>query len=237
VKKIKVMPILSDLDGYDIYPVPAISKIPDWFKKVQPYYGEDNKPYPEHEPLNMTVKKCIPFLDALTYGYMLTTPADILVSKNSDGSHSLKWNAPFKLTSNHLLDQVEGVPFPENLAMDQVWKWENIYRIKTPRGYSILITHPLQRWDLPFYSLNGIVDSDKYSAQINVPFLFKKDFEGIIPAGTPIAQIIPFKRDDWSLEVKPWKYNLYKFIKTERSMQARSKTGYKKQFWQKKTFK
>jgi hypothetical protein len=28
--------------------------------------------------------------------------------------------------------------------------------------------------------------------------LIKKDFVGIIPAGTPIAQAIPVKREDWS---------------------------------------
>ena len=33
----------------------------------------------------------------------------------------------------------------------------------------------------------------------------KRNFEGIIPSGTPMIQIIPFKRESWTLGVK--KYN------------------------------
>ena len=29
-----------------------------------------------------------------------------------------------------------------------------------------------------------------------------KDFSGVIPAGTPYAQMIPFKREDWQSEIK-----------------------------------
>jgi hypothetical protein len=36
---------------------------------------------------------------------------------------------------------------------------------------------------------------------VNFPFFIRKDFEGIIPAGTPIAQAIPFKRTDWEMSV------------------------------------
>ena len=32
---------------------------------------------------------------------------------------------------------------------------------------------------------------------INFPFFIKEGFTGLIPYGTPIVQIIPFKRDDW----------------------------------------
>ena len=31
----------------------------------------------------------------------------------------------------------------------------------------------------------------------NVPFFIKSGFEGVIPAGTPIAQLIPIKREKW----------------------------------------
>ena len=33
------------------------------------------------------------------------------------------------------------------------------------------------------------------------PFLIRKGFTRIIPAGTPYAQIIPFKRENWISEI------------------------------------
>jgi hypothetical protein len=41
------------------------------------------------------------------------------------------------------------------------------------------------------------MDSDKYSTSGNIPFFIKEDFVGVIPAGTPFAQIIPIKRATW----------------------------------------
>jgi len=48
----------------------------------------------------------------------------------------------------------------------------------------------------------GIVDTDKYFAPVNFPFVINDPkFEGLIPKGTPIAQVIPFKRDGWKMKI------------------------------------
>ena len=80
------------------------------------------------------------------------------------------------------------------------YAWNNVVGFKVPKGYSVLVTHPLNRFDLPFTTLSGIADADTPMGGGNIPFFMKNDFEGIIPKGTPIAQIIPFKRDDWKRE-------------------------------------
>ena len=54
---------------------------------------------------------------------------------------------------------------------------------------------------MPFHSFSGIVDTDKHPVPVNFPFVVKKDFEGVIPAGTPIAQFIFLKRDTLEYEV------------------------------------
>ena len=54
---------------------------------------------------------------------------------------------------------------------------------------------------MPFYVLPAIVDTDKHPINVNFPFFIRKDFEGTLPMGTPIMQIIPFKRDIWTHEV------------------------------------
>ena len=71
-----------------------------------------------------------------------------------------------------------------------------------------------------------------------MPFFLKKGFEGIVPAGTPYVQIIPFKREDWEMEIKNHTYEeMY-----QRHMIAanllRTKDGgeYKKNMWSKKKY-
>jgi hypothetical protein len=45
-----------------------------------------------------------------------------------------------------------------------------------------------------------VVDTDTYTSPVNFPFtLNDPKFEGLIPAGTPIAQVIPFKREQWEM--------------------------------------
>ena len=60
------------------------------------------------------------------------------------------------------------------------------------------MTHPLNRLDLPFYTLSGIIDGPYVLLREgNNPFYLKKGFEGLIPQGTPIAQLILIKNEKW----------------------------------------
>jgi len=77
--------------------------------------------------------------------------------------------------------------------------WTSNWAWKTPKGYSMLVTHPLNGWHLPFTTMSAIIDSDKFNGPGNIPFFLKKDFEGIIPKGTPYAQLIPIKRKKWTM--------------------------------------
>ena len=54
----------------------------------------------------------------------------------------------------------------------------------------------------PITCASGIVDSDDFSIPFNM-FLKLRDpnFEGMIPAGTPFLQVIPFKRESWQMEI------------------------------------
>jgi hypothetical protein len=74
--------------------------------------------------------------------------------------------------------------------------------LSLPKGYSCIIMHPLNRHDLPFLTLSGIVDADSMLHNGSIPFYIKEDFEGLIKAGTPILQVIPFKRESWKIVEK-----------------------------------
>ena len=98
-----------------------------------------------------------------------------------------------------------------------------------------MFVHPLNSGDSPFHSFSGIVDTDKHPVTINFPFVIKKDFNGTIHAGTPIIQIIPFRREAWESKIVDDKEfvedkNFYKMFNPPYAI-------YKKNWWTKKEFR
>jgi hypothetical protein len=105
--------------------------------------------------------------------------------------------------------------------------------MKAPRGYSILITHPLNRFDLPFTTTSGIIDSDGWVPPGNIPFFLQKGFNGVIPKGTPFAHVFPYKRDSWVMSIS-------KVLQARAFFDGkidRSQVGYyKKKYWNRKNY-
>lgn len=184
MKKIKFDSVLVNFEFPD--PVPASKMIPEWFRKLP---GVSNG--------IETIKKCMPFIDSMTAGYLITLAADIYVDEKGEIQQISKRS----VVGVHSEEQIEGIGIPENEFYKKPFKWINFFVISTPRGYSTMFVHPLNRLGLPFYSLTGIVETDSHPVPVNFPFFLKKDFVGIIPAGTPIIQAIPFKRTDWKSEI------------------------------------
>ena len=78
-------------------------------------------------------------------------------------------------------------------------KFHNLWTIEAPEGYSVLFTHPANRFDLPFTTLTGLVDCDRYHDNwIHFPAHWHDtNFSGVLPKGTPVAQCMPVKRESW----------------------------------------
>ena len=179
--------ITSVFPQFDItYPIPASKAVPNWWRKDSVVKEQMH-----------TMKKCVPILDSLTAGYVIPLPADVWKAR---GVKNFGQRNDIAFVSEHYPLQTEAYPAPEEFD-SQPYKWVNPWNIKTPKGYSCLFIHPLNSGDSPFYSFSGIVDTDKHPVTVNFPFLIKKEFEGVIPAGTPIIQVIPFKRDKWESKV------------------------------------
>jgi hypothetical protein len=185
---------------------------------------------------NLTLKGCMPFLDAMTSGYIFTLPCDIEIRKNKQGLVGLRWATNQDLISQHGPDQAPGLPTPPT-GSPSILKWRPGWRVSTPTGYSCLFTHPLNRFDLPFVTLSGVVDTDSYKLGVEFPFRLletNKDLV-ILEKGTPICQVIPFRRDNWQSSVVP-------FDEVENKKQGfllKSKIirSYQTQFWKKKSYK
>lgn len=80
----------------------------------------------------------------------------------------------------------------------KVLKFINPWSIKTPKGWSVQFKNPANNWSNNIHILEGVVDTDEYFLPINFPFVWTGSEEGewIIPKGTPLVQVIPFKRTD-----------------------------------------
>jgi hypothetical protein len=219
MKKIEFRPQSA---RYEIQePKPASLFIPDWYKKT-----------PQVKESTLTAKRCVPIIDALSAGYMITLAADVYWDP-SNPQKPYKTNAKEELVSSHFASQTDN--FEINPSYDpHPYKWINYHHIKTPKGYSMLFTHPFNRTDLPFYSFTGIVDTDRHPLITNFPFVIQKDFSGVIPAGTPIAQGIPIKREDWESVVKD-KDKPYRHV-DEFNVNTPPFGWYKRKYWVKKKY-
>lgn len=224
-------------------PIPAKRNIPDWYKKL------------EHNLGHNTVKGCMPFLDSLTAGYIIKLPVDLKIRHNvinpetgfRDGEQvsALKDFQPnvseVKLNINQKLEihqpfQMAGSPLLEKNKNLPIHKFVNPWTIQTPKGYSCLFIAPLNNRDDRFEVLSGIVDTDIHRLPVNFPFIINTDkypaLNTVIKKGTPIVQVIPFKRDSWVMSIEKQKDKSYssEIIKFFTSLIDR----YKNNVWQKK---
>lgn len=212
-------------------PQPAAENIPDWYKEAKSYLGAPRVPSITGDA-TATVKKCMPLFDMLTAGYIITTHCDIFVQQ-INGETIYQWSGN-QAVSFQPIEQVQKHPAfaNEKSAARFLMPWG----IKTPKGYSVLFLPPSHR-ETPFNVLPGIIDTDTYHAPTNTFFTLKNpNFMGIIPAGTPYAQVIPFKRENWTSETGGAKEKrLSKMNVEKRGLIFYDR--YKKFWWQRKEYK
>lgn len=216
-------------------PKPARHYTPSWMKKMPMFYDNNRRVEPiqtQRIKFNTTAKMCVPFTDTFNFGYIQATWCDMYVHNSGEGRGDAFFSAYPDLLETRNKMSLE--PVDEFYKNEFAWKIQWIPKL--PKGYSILYTHPLNHYDLPFHTLSGIVDSDEfvYERDGNHPFLIREGFEGFIPKGTPMFQIIPFKRDNWKSVIRS--RDPLQMVKGEVVRQD-FWGGYKKLFWKKKTFK
>jgi hypothetical protein len=215
-------------------PKPASEYIPEWYKKAKSYTSPDGKKAPTLDGTPMaTVKRCMPLWDLMTAGYIIETPYDIYVRQTPEGPY-FQWGE-MQAIAFQTMEQFQNHPYSRdiNYAVRIVHPWS----IKTPKGWSILICEPQHQEPTPIITANGIVDTDNFSLPFNM-FLKLRDpnFEGMIPAGTPFAQIIPFKRENWISQLGGKKEKI-KYNSDARKFGTVFFDRYKKFWWVRKEYK
>lgn len=216
-------------------PIPARKILPQWFKDLPPKIDNQNKLE------NSTIKRCAPFLDAMTMGWIIPLVADVEIVSNDDASgfnYKCLFDQP--VIEAHGMKQVEGNPQSPKPPM----KFLNYWAIKMPPGYSMLFVPPLNRPDMRFQCIAGMVD-DGYMGNdnlefINFPFFFTQpNYTGILKAGTPLVQAIPIKRDDISMNTQICNVNKLStedlaLIDRTRRRRKSHESMYRDSLWQRK---
>jgi hypothetical protein len=211
-------------------PIPASKEIPNWYSELNSYIGGKKIPNADNS-VPLTIKKCMPVFDSMVAGYILKSPADVFVS-SKNGEKFYQWPT-LNVLDFHPIEQAPTHPYQKETPYP---KWNNPWSIKTPKGYSTLFIQPVHRESV-FTILPGLVDTDTYTAPVNLPFVLNDiNFEGLIPKGTPIAQVIPIKRESWIMEFGEEEERFEQFKVTQR-LSTVFFDRYKTMFRQVKTYK
>lgn len=193
-------------------PTPAAKAIPDWYKKMNSSFFTK-----EQDPKNigtiflsggsflngMTLKACPPIRDYLCSGYIVPLWNDLLIENAHDGATGFAWrDGSLSNIEIHPWDQIQSSIFEADLKKtnQEMWKLISPWDFKTPAGYSCLFFSP-EYHKSPIKILPAIVDTDKYS-HVNFPFTYEGEGVELVEQGTPVVQVLPFKREEWNHEIK-----------------------------------
>jgi hypothetical protein len=170
-------------------PVRARTVHPAWYQRLP---GVDQEAVSAANN-GLTVKRCLPFLDAMNLGWLLPLAATVRLDVADDGERvAAGWEFDRELVSTHAPFQAAGNPYEPRPVM----KFHNPWAIRTAPGWSCLFLPPLNRPGGVVEVLAGVVDTDTYVAPVNLPFVATgPDGVHTLAKGTPLAQVVPFRRD------------------------------------------
>jgi hypothetical protein len=230
---VKFNPVSELAEHFVPPPQPSSNYLPSWYKNMNAFHTQKPE-FSSSGYSNATAKMCMPFKDALSSGYIQESWQDIYI-EIKDGTVFYSYPTQPEIIS---VRSPQSVPIDTDLFYGEEFSLSPQWAPKLPRGWSMLFLSPLNHHDLPFFFASGIVDSDKlqhFSQMANLPFYIKKGFQGLVPRGTPLYQMIPIKRSAWMSSAQ--KYDKLKQLKTQYRMRTLAWGGYKKEYWQKKEYK
>jgi len=204
------------------HPAPASRHLPDWMRAV-PTHLPDQTP---------TVKNCMPFLEAMNAGYVIALPTDITFVLEADRLRVDVAEFGAQVVGFHNGDQVLGAPY----GGTPIVKFHTPWVIRTPAGYSTLVLPPVNRLEIPFLPLTGLVETDTYYRQIAYPTLCTMRLGQTVKLarGTPLVQVVPVLREAWTSSVGAMDVEANK---AQEAMWEGNRHMYREEHWEKKSFR
>lgn len=191
----------------DCKPKPTARYTPDWWKEkkidlVKQSAYDLNTANIKNCPSVGNIKHCPSFTDVFTSGYVVPMWMDTYLGYDKE-------NARAGALSN--LTQIDYHPCPsedmENytfLGKEAVafFKAKSPWSIITKPGVSVLILPLFFNFDPDFSIVPGIIDTE-YVNNLNPDIIYhSKEKEIFIERGTPLFQIIPFRKEKFTFDVK-----------------------------------
>jgi len=193
----------------DFKPVLAKNIIPDWWKRMRIMdFANGNT--------NHSIRSCPAMDDWLKSGWIIVSTRDMLVLCGNDrddddatcfqtvdldqkGYQSIASSRSHPVAQYHnVFEYLKNGDNPTNIR--DAFKMRAPWNVATPEGYSVFYLDPFLFQNEHFAVWQGIIDSDKFNKNMDnsqIIFYPKVNHSFVIPKGTPLVQIIPFKRDEW----------------------------------------
>jgi hypothetical protein len=206
-------PIIGLAETKELHPQPSKNFIPKWFKDTPIDSPEDNKYISKVKPNLRTVKKCPSFMEIFHQGYTIVSPCDIWL-KYKDGQWEWKCSHP-DITMNYFAYNAMAKYLPKHSKDKVIFKLANPWYVMTPKGYSSYIVPMPYTYNYDWYVQYGIIHTDTIY-NMNVPIVYTSEKEEVlIKQGTPLFQLVPFKRETSKLQIIKYTHKIDKEIKKQ----------------------
>jgi len=198
-------------------PTPAYKYLPKWYQNTDIKQKRDGVPSEKE----YTVRACMPFFDSLSMGWILPLPMDIYINRTENRltvDYEDKYQFGVEVSSG---DDMFGGNKPVEDAF--LAKFVTPWYVDAPKGFSVMILPPLNRWGNDFYNyfmpFSGVFDADSYPSALN-QFALAEIPEGTnttIKSGTPIAQLVFMNRNAFIKDATVTKMSEEDRIKIEKN--------------------
>jgi hypothetical protein len=188
--------ICNDPEVIEHFPVkPSKKTVNEWFKgmpteKTVPQAGLEFK----------TIKECMPAMDMMTSGYTIFNTYELEINPTQRHGYedvTVGTNNMDYVTTHHH----EQCPVKIDGKKKHFVKIHQPWLIKTPPGYSCLFMQPFYELEQRYRLMPAIVDTDKHDLPVLLPGYTVNSDPFVIEPGVPLMQVIPFKREDWNMEI------------------------------------
>ena len=198
-------------------PQPAKNFIPKWFENLSPTIDvipdtrknilreldtvEDS--IGRLKPKMKTVKTCPSFAMLFHSGWVIPAHTDMYLRWDVQGGYA--WETPYEKYEIQIHDDEQMVNhLPPAANASKVFKIISPWFVKTAPGYSMyqlpMFYHYNPDWYIPF----GVLETDKHPVLNHQVIMTTDKYEVVIKQGEPLAHYLPFKREEYDMNIVPW---------------------------------
>lgn len=217
MKKIKFY--TDDPQVMEIFPPKPISQdLPEWLDKID----DDNE---------FNVTHCAPVMDWMNSGYIIYNAWETLLQeKLFQFRKGIELETQNKRPSLRKINPsvYAGECLPVKNGPYSYFRIETDFKVVTPPGYSCMVMQPFYDFNSEYKIMPGIIDTDKHDWVISAVGYTTNTKLRLLP-GEKLLQIVPFKRDEWTMEMETQQMysQLFHYIRGAYNKLFRSKKVYK----------